>query len=722
MTISSRTSQGAATTVSRFAVADMECAGCVAKVEEAIARVDGISTVTTSLVARRVAVQHHKSVTRQTIGAAISAAGFTPGETETTSSYWTSSSWWRSRDRLCTLVSGIFFAAGLAAAAYEPANPARFIWEGIAGWSAWLLLLAAVAGGLNFFGKGLLALQRLSLDMNFLMTVAILGAVIIGEYAEAAAIAFLFSTAERLEEFAVDRARHSLKALMDLAPDTATVRRDGRELEVAAADVVAGDLILVRPGSRIPVDAKVVEGGSHVDQAAITGESMPVYKQFGTKLFAGCINGEGYLEALAERKASDSTLNRIIHMVEQAEEHRAPSEHFVRRFARIYTPVITAIAGFVVLVPPLLFGADFLDWFVRGLTLLVIACPCALVISTPVAVISAITSAARHGVLLKGGNHLEVLGQVRAIAFDKTGTLTEGRLQVTDVLSFDGQLPARILELAAALEQRAHHPVGQAIVDHAARQSDGTGIPTVVDFVTLPGLGVRGRIAGDVYTVGRSDLFAAADRELVALHESRGRTTVLVGRGKEPIGLIALADTVRPGAREAIASLRQQGFSHIMMLTGDHEATAGAIAGQLGIDDWRSGLLPNEKVSAVVELRHRHGAVAMVGDGVNDAPALAAADVGIAMGAAGSDAALETADVALMADDVGKLPYLFRLSRRSRRVIRQNVSLSIVVKLALVAGVVPGAVSLIVAVLLGDVGTSLLVTGNATRLAAAGRD
>ena len=452
-------------TVSRFTIPDMECGGCAAKVERAIDQVDGVDSVTVSLVARRVAVQHDASISRRAITTAIRDAGYSP-EDAGSNSFWRQHATLR-RDRVFTALSGILFAAGLVLGATDPADRHQFLWQGMPDLAAWTLLAAAAVGGLNFFGKGLRALRQLSLDMDFLMTIAIIGAAAIGEFTEAAAIAFLFSTAEMLEDFAVDRARNSLVALMDLAPDEAAVRRDGRELIVSAEEVVVGDVVLVRPGNRVAVDAEVVEGSSHVDQSAITGESMPALKRSGDEVFAGSINGEGYLEARALRAASDSTLSRIIHMVEEAEEHKAPSEQFVRRFARVYTPVITVAAVLVVLVPPLLFGADFVDWFVRGLTLLVIACPCALVISTPVAVVSSITSAARNGVLLKGGNYLETLGSVRAVAFDKTGTLTEGRLQVTDVHTFNGHSQDQVLHIAASLERRAHHPIARAILERA---------------------------------------------------------------------------------------------------------------------------------------------------------------------------------------------------------------------------------------------------------------
>ncbi len=698
---------GGTTASSQFAVADMECAGCAAKVERAIQDLDGIASVSTSVVAQKVTVHYDSEVVdEEGIAAAIHQAGYSverqAGETL-----------WTSREKLLTAASGLLFFAGLAVAALWPEADHTYFWQGHLGAADLLLVLAALLGGCNFFPKGMRALWTLSLDMDFLMTAAIAGAVAIGEYSEAAAIAFLFSAAERLEDYAVDRARNSLRSLMDLAPATATVRRAHEEITLPVEEIASGERVVVRPGEKIAVDGEVVEGASSVDQSSITGESIPAVKEVGDEVFAGTINQEGYLELRSSKVASESTLSRIIQMVEAAEEHRAPSEQFVRRFARYYTPMITLLALGVILLPPLAFEASFETWFVRGLTLLVIACPCALVISTPVAVVSSITNAARNGVLVKGGNYLEALAEVRVVAFDKTGTLTHGRPEVTDIVPLNGQLEEEVLRIAAALEQRSQHPIAGAIVERAA----GLDLPPVADFESLTGKGVRGRIDGATYLVGRPELFAAATTAPLDRLQQQGKTAVLVGTESELIGAVALADTVRLDAKEAIAALHRQGIQRVVLLTGDNQAAARAIAGKLGVDEWRAALLPQDKVEAIGELSRQYGSLAMVGDGVNDAPALAAASVGIAMGTAGTDAALETADVALMADDLSRLSYLFQLSQASRRVIRQNVWASILVKFALVAGVFPGVVTLILAVLVGDMGTSLAVTGNALRLA-----
>ena len=711
---------------SQFAVPDMECAGCAASIERAVQGLDGVTTISTSVMAQKVTVHYDpQTVDEAGIAAAIRKAGYDPqkvdgAETAATlrkaghaAEHGDAETFWKNREKVLTALAGLFFFAGLAFELFRPEQDHTYFWQGHLGFADLLLLIAAALGGFNFFPRGIRALWTLSLDMDFLMTAAIAGAVAIGEYTEAAAIAFLFSSAELLEDYATDRARDSLRTLMALAPDTATVRRDGRETTISVEEVKRGEWIVVRPGEKIPVDGEVIEGASTVDQSPITGESIPVARTAGDEVFAGTINQEGYLELKAVRLASESTLSRILQMVEEAEEGRAPSEQFVRKFARYYTPAITLLALGVMLLPPLAFEWSFETWFIRGLTLLVIACPCALVISTPVAVVSSITSAARNGVLIKGGNYLEALAGVRVVAFDKTGTLTHGHPIVTDVVPLNGCLEGKILGIAAALEQRSQHPIAGAIVERAA----GLELPQVADFESLTGEGVRGSIDGTTYLVGRPELFVGGTCEPVERLKREGKTAILVGTGTEILGAVAVADTARQDASKAIAALRQQGIQRVVMLTGDNEEVARAIAAELGVDEWRAGLLPQDKVEAIEELKRQYGDIAMVGDGVNDAPALATASVGIAMGAAGTDVALETADVALMGDDLSKLPYLFQLSRSSRRVIRQNVWTSVLVKFALIVGVFPGLVTLILAVVVGDMGTSLAVTGNAMRLA-----
>jgi len=555
------------------------------------------------------------------------------------------------------------------------------------------------------------------------LSIAVLGAVGIGEFFEAASLVFLFSVAEILEDWAADRARGSLKELMELAPTIARVRRDGREELVPVEELRVGELILVKPGERISMDGVVEAESSTVNQAPITGESLPVHKSRGDQVFAGTINIDGFLEIRVTKLVQDSTIAKIIRLVEEAEAEKAPTEQFVERFARYYTPTVVGAAIAVAAIPPLFLAQEITGWFLKAITLLVIACPCALVISTPVSVVSAITGAARRGVLIKGGIHLENMGRVRAIGIDKTGTLTLGQPQVTDVVPLNDHSEEELLGIAAALERRSEHPLAEAIVRAAEERQ--LRLEDVEDFQALAGRGVRAKLNGRTYYVGKPALFAdlgldqlkLADDHLIKLQEE-GKTAVLVGTERELCGIIALADRPRPGAREAIQRLRELGVK-VVMLTGDNPRTAKAIAEELGIgaERVRAELLPEEKIEEIKRLTDQFGTVAMVGDGVNDAPALAAATVGIAMGVAGTDAALETADIALMADDLGKLPYLVELGRKARWVIKENIWASILIKLALSAGVFPGVVTLALAVLVGDMGATLGVTANALRLA-----
>ncbi len=705
-------------------VPDMDCASCARRISDRLEKLNGVERVDARILSKDVRVEYDPgAMGEQALENAVRALGYTVERDgrRHEARLREGKGVWRSRDARRTYISGLALTAGLALRLFGP-NPA--VWSG---WmwtldaSAVFYVLAALVGGLNFFPKGLRAARALRLDMNFLMTVAIFGALGIGEFFEAGSIAFLFGIAELLERYAVDRARRSIESLLDLAPATARVQRDGRLVTVGVEDLRPGDIVQVLPGEKVPIDGWVREGISAVDQSPITGESMPVTKEPADYVFAGSMNREGYLEVEAAKRAGDTTLAHIIHLIEEADAARSPSERFVERFARYYTPAVTLLAVSLALIPPLAMGAPFGIWFVRGLTLLVISCPCALVISTPVAVVSGITSAARNGVLIKGGIHLEALSRIRVVAFDKTGTLTRGKPYVVDVVtstssSRDGD---NLLALAAALEARSEHPIAYAI-RQAAHNAGLDPQHEISDFEAQAGRGARARLDGKLYQIGRPELFgkgADAWRPQLDRLATAGQTPVCVGEDSQVLGILAIADKEREEASHVIRQLRQLGVQRIVMLTGDHEATAATIARRLDIDEYHAGLLPNDKVDMVGELERQSGAVAMIGDGVNDAPALAAATVGIAMGAAASDVALETADVALMADDLSSLPYLFRLSRSGEKVIRQNITASIAIKLSLAAGVPLGWVSLITAVLVGDMGASLAVTLNALRLA-----
>jgi len=583
---------------------------------------------------------------------------------------------------------------------------------------AGLLYLASCAvGGSNFFAAGMRAARMLKLDMNFLMSVAIVAAVLIGESFEAATLAGLFSLAELLERYAVDRGRRSIARLLELAPESADrLLPSGAVETVPVLSLRAGDAIRIRPGDRIPADGRVVSGASGVNEATITGESLPRTKRPGDAVFAGTLNADGALEVEVTADPEHSTLARIVQLVREAETRRAPAEEFVKRFARVYTPAVTALAGLVMVLPPLLQSGNALDWFTRGLTLLVIACPCALVIATPVTVVSAITSGARHGVLIKGGIHLEALGRIRALAIDKTGTLTLGRLTVTAFHADPAEMRDTLLGQLHAVEQLSEHPIGAAVVAYCQR----AGIPpsaVIEQFTASPGRGVEALVDGRWIKVGTEELVG----KMVAARwgpETPGTIRTFVAASGGASGMIELRDQVRDSAASVVWRLHRLGIRPVVMLTGDAELAAQAIGAATGVDEVRFRLSPEEKVAAVQELRSRHGAVAMLGDGVNDAPALAESTVGLAMGAAGSPAAIEAADVALLADDLTKVPYAVHLARRARATIRLNIGMAVGLKALLGIGAVLGLVSLPVAVLVGDMGGSLTVTLNALRLAA----
>jgi Cd2+/Zn2+-exporting ATPase len=628
-------------------------------------------------------------------------------------------SFWRRQGRtLLTAASGVFTLAGFVLAAFLTGEwvpphrvpPAAQVLYGsgvLAG--VWLVL-----------PKAWLALRRLRPDMNLLMTVAVVGAISIGDWFEASTVAFLFALSLALETWSVAHARRAVEALLDLTPPSARLlRADGSEEPTPVEQVSVGSLLLVRPGERIPLDGEVVRGASHVNQAPITGESAPVSKSAGDPVFAGTINGDGALEVESTREAADTTLAHIIRMVGEAHSRRAPTEQWVDQFARIYTPVVLGLALALCVVPPLLFGGSWPDWFYRSLVLLVIACPCALVISTPVSIVSALAAAARHGVLVKGGVFVELPSRLRAVAFDKTGTLTAGRPTVVSVEPLADHDDRALLERVAGLEARSEHPLGQAVLEYA--RAKDVPVRPAENFQIVPGKGATGRWQGRSYWLGSHRYLEERGQETEDVHRrlealsGLGRTVVVVGNESHVCGFIALADVVRPEAKSAIQELREAGVDHIILLTGDNKETAQAVARETGVDEVRAELLPDEKVQAVESLVSRYGTMAMVGDGVNDAPALARASLGIAMGAAGSDAAIETADVALMSDDLAKVPWLIHHSRRTLRVLRQNIVFALGVKAVFVALTFIGYSS-IWAAIAADTGASLLVIFNGLRL------
>ncbi len=673
-------------------------------VEKSVSALPGMHRAVVNFAAGRLDAQHDTALRVEEIEAAVRKAGYgvwRSGATENTP-------FWRTPRTLLTAASALLFLAGLVLSLAGAPEVAR----------AGVYSAAIVVGGYPIFRAALAGLRARHLDMNVLMSAATIGAVGIGQWAEAASVVVLFSAGNALQVYAVDRTRGAVRALAQLAPDEVLVRRGGSEIVVPADEVFVGEIMVVRPGERLAVDGEVVEGASAVNEAPVTGESVPVEKGVGDAVYSGSLNGTGGLLVRVAKRAGDSTLQRISRLVEEAQAEKAPSERLVDRFSRVYTPVVVAVAVVLATVPPLL-GASFGEWFYRALALLIIACPCALVISTPVTVVSGIGAASRRGILVKGGAALEAAGRLKALAFDKTGTLTEGRPVVARVMALNGAAEAGALKLAAALERRSEHPLAHAILTAAEDRNPGD-LPPVVDFRSIAGRGAEGVVEGVRYVIGSPRLFT---EEGIPLHgaeaalaeiEHAGETPVLLGNGDSVLAVFGLADAVRPDARRTLETLREAGVEKLVMLTGDAEAPARRIAGELGIG-YRSGLLPEGKVEAVRDLVRENGAAGMVGDGVNDAPALAASSVGFAMGAAGTDVALETADVALMQDDLPKLAEAVKLSRAAERIIRQNVVVSIAIKSIFVLLAPFGLVALWLAVL-ADMGTSIAVTLNGLRL------
>ena len=687
---------------STFRVEGLDCHEEVSLLERRFRHLDGIEAFTADVVGGRIRVQYDAArLTTSAIAGAVADTGMRA---------------WLEHDE--------------PRAASAPALPLRLAISGaalagslgatLAGWTpaAVMLALAAIAtGGTTSARRAWAALRLRTFDMHVLMSIAVIGAMAIGEWLEGATVVFLFALAQHLEARSLTRARTAIRALMDLTPPEVIVLRNGEEQRVAADSVRPGERIRIRPGDKLPLDGRVVAGRSEINQAPITGESMPVEKGPGDEVFAGTINGHGALEVEVTRHRRDTTLARIVHLVEEAQAKRAPSQAFVDRFARVYTPAVIALAAAIAVVPPLAGWGAAGEWVYRALVLLVIACPCALVIATPVAVVSALAAGARQGVLVKGGLHLERLAGVRAIAFDKTGTLTAGTPTIVHVAGENGYAPDQVLTLAASVNRHSEHPVGRVIAHEAAAR--GLVMQPVSDFRAVPGHGVEAVLDGTRVLVGSARFLESegipVDGGRNGAEPSAGTTMTWVAAGGRLVGHVDLADVPRDAARDAVDLLRRHDIRHITMLTGDRREVAERIGQAVGVDSIEADLLPQDKVAAVQRLRERWGSVAMVGDGINDAPALATADVGIVMGAVGSDAALETADVALMGDELAKLPYVLRLSRAAARTIRVNIAAALLVKAAFLALAVSGHTSLWLAIL-ADMGTSLVVIANGLRL------
>ena len=686
-------------------VEGMDCASCATTVEKRVAQLPGVHRAVVNFATGRLDAEHGPGLAVEEIEQAVEEAGFWVERTEEVNR----PPFWRTPRALLTLTSALLFALGLVLGLSGAPDIVR----------VGAYALAILVGGLPIFRAALAGLRARHLDMNVLMSAATIGAAGIGEWAEAASVVVLFAAGNALQIYAIDRTRGAVRALARLAPDEVLVRRDGTERVVPVDQVGVGEIVVVRPGERLAIDGEIIEGETTVNEAPVTGEGVPVEKGPGDGVFSGSLNGSGGLLVRVSQKAEDSTLQRITRLVEEAQAKKAPAEQFVDRFSRVYTPVVVAVAVMLAVVPPVL-GASFEEWFYRALALLIIACPCALVISTPVTVVSGIGAASRRGILVKGGAALEAAGRLKALAFDKTGTLTEGRPIVSRVVALGGLSKAETVRFAAALERRSEHPLAHAILTAAEGYETGCDLPQVTSFRSIAGRGAEGEIGGRRYLIGSPRLFAERDVPLDGAEraiESVGRageTPVVLGDTGGPLAVFGLADNVRPDAGVTLAALRSAGVEELVMLTGDAEAPARRTAEALGVS-YKAQLLPEQKVDAVRDLVEKTGSAGMVGDGVNDAPALAASSVGFAMGAAGTDVALETADIALMQDDLPKLAEAVRLSRSAERIIRQNVAASILIKGLFVLLAPFGLVALWLAVL-ADMGTSIAVTLNGLRL------
>jgi Zn2+/Cd2+-exporting ATPase len=695
-----------------LAIEGMDCADCALTLERGVARLPGVEHAAVNFGAARMTVEYDSTATDlPAIDRRIRELGYSISNPEAApeSERRALRRFLTRRDTLITLTAGaLTLAGGIGLLAGVPTPAPTLAW-----------VAAVLIGGLPLLRKGVRALvSTRSLDINLLMSIAVIGAGIIGDWFEAATVVFLFSLGESLEGYAMDRVRRSVRALLSLAPPVALVRRGTIETELPVAEVLPGDIVVVRAGQRVPLDGVVLEGTSSVDQSSLTGESLPVLREPGDALFAGTLNGSGPLIMQVTRLVGDSSVARIIRMVETAQAQRAPVQRLVDRFARVYTPAVIAGAIAVATVPPLL-GGSWGEWFGRALVLLVISCPCALVLSTPISIVSALSAAARRGILIKGGAVLERAGQLDTLAFDKTGTLTTGQPHLSHVLSLGTLAEVDLLRLAGTLERHSEHPLGRALL--RATVERGIAIDEARDVRVLHGSGLTATVQGVTYRIGSRRLFDTAlpaeVEAAIARVEESGGTAVLVGDDRGVLGVLGFADTARDDAPRALADLRRAGIERVLMLSGDRTPAAQHIAAAVGLPatDTRAELLPEDKLAVIHELRQQGRVVAMVGDGVNDAPSLAAADVGIAMGVAGTDAAVETADIALMGDDLRGLAQTIRLGKRARRIIAANIALSIVTKAIFLTLAISGYATLWMAIA-ADMGTSLLVIANGMRL------
>ena len=692
----------------RYRLTGLSCTSCSAKFEKNVQELEGVSEAKVNYGAAKLTITGQTSIAELEQAGAFDNIKVKPEQEIDTEARHQKPAFWR--ENRSQLIAAVLIVLAFVSQ-LTMMGESRFL-------TASLFIAAIIIGGYALFIEGIKDLIKFDFSMATLMTIAIIGAALIGDFAEGAIVVILFAISETLERYAADRARQSISSLVKVAPKVATIRRNDLEQTIAVQDIQINDVMLIKPGQKIAMDGIVIKGESTVNQAAITGEALPVDKQLSDEVFAGTLNEAGYLEVQVTKRAADTTLAKIIQLVEAAQGERAPAQAFVDKFAKIYTPFIILLATLIVILPPLFFGGDWQRWFYQGLSVLVVGCPCSLVISTPVSIVSAIGNAARHGVLVKGGIYLEEMGKLQAIAFDKTGTLTEGKPTVTDFVVLDDQFEATdLLQKISALEIYSQHPLASAIVALSQKRGiDATPI-SIENFKSLTGRGVQGDIYGITYLIGSPTLFVS-DSKIDTIKQDfhrKSKTVIYFGTSDQVLAVIGLQDAVRQTSRQTIQALQTLGVKETVMLTGDNQATADQIGREVGVSAVKANLMPADKLKEIQALQATFGRVAMIGDGVNDAPALAMANVGIAMGVAGTDTALETADITLMGDDLARLPFIVRLSRSTLRTIKQNITFSLALKVIALLLVIPGWLTLWIAIL-ADMGATILVTLNGIRL------
>ena len=690
-----------------YTIDGMDCADCARHLEDVVLKVKGVKSADINFITAKMRVASDEIlISDQLISKAVKKAGYKVISDR--SGVKSSVQDFLPNSQLSVILSGLFILTGALLLAIMSSELMAVI----------SVIIGIIIGGTPIAQKGIMEARNFKPGMNVLMTVAVIGAMAIGEWMEAGAVVFLFALAQLLEAKSMDKARRSINTLIDKSPKTACVLRNGNFENLPVTQIVVGDQVAIKPGEYIPMDGIVMKGKSHVDQSTITGESFPAKKKKDDRVYAGTLNKNGYLEVKVDRTFDQSTFSKIIHLVMEAQAKKAPKQAFIDRFAQYYTPIVILLAVIIATIPPLIINQPFEVWFYRALVILVIACPCALVISTPITIVSGLTAAIRKGILIKGGMFLENFTKLDAIAFDKTGTLTEGKPVVQKIISEGNFQEEEILNLAASLESKSEHPIAESIVKYANKRH--CTLREVDNFKAIEGKGIEGDISGEKYIVGNHKLFEErgwCDEKVHATLdkiEDERHTAILIGNSKEIIGIISISDSLRDSGKDIIETLRKSDIKEIVLLTGDNHRTAEKIAHAIGINSYYAELLPEDKVAVIEGLKENYGQVAMVGDGVNDAPSLAAADIGIAMGTGGSDAALDTADIVLVKDDLEGLSYLKHLSKLTLRIIKQNIFIALGLKFIFLALAIPGLATLWMAVF-ADMGASLLVIFNGLR-------